>query len=314
MRDTTRRQPMPAAGAAAVFFSGISMALFAILLVPALAAAQSGRGAPQKNPRLASLQIEIWPEYDRPAALVLLKGELAADAALPADVSLRIPASSGGPAAVAYATAASGNLLNLKYERKEAKDFVTVRFRIPERFFHVEFYDPLATNTPDRSYTYVWPGDLAVGRLSVIVQEPAGASGVSVQPSLDANAAGQDGLRYRSAELGALEAGKPLPIRIRYTKTDSRSSSELLKPVVKPNAANSIPQLRPAASEQEMPGWLIILAGAAAALAGAGAAWMWWRRRATASGAQPGGAGFCSKCGNRMAANDRFCSKCGAPV
>ena len=45
------------------------------LLLPAFAFAQGG--APTANPRLASLGIEVWPEYDRPAALVILKGTLA---------------------------------------------------------------------------------------------------------------------------------------------------------------------------------------------------------------------------------------------
>ena len=294
---------------AALVTSGISILVFAIALLPAYAAAPSA----QQNPRLASLQIEIWPEYDRPAALVILKGELAPEVALPAAVSLRIAASSGGPAAVAYAEAASGNLLNLKYERSDAKDFVTLRFNIPGRFFHVEFYDPLATNTPDRSYTYVWPGDLAVGRLSVIVQEPAAASGLSVQPNLDATAAGQDGMRYRSAELGAWDAGKPLPVKIRYTKTESRTSSELIKPkpAAKSSVAGSSPVASTAGAEQGIPGWLVAVAFAAALLAAAGLAWMWWRRRALASGVR---SGACSECGNSMAANDRFCSKCGAPA
>ena len=285
------------------------MMVLAVACMPAYAAAPSA----QRNPRLASLQIEIWPEYDRPAALVLLRVKLAGDVACPADVSLRIPAASGGPAAVAYSTAAGGNLLNLKHERKEAKDFVTVRLRIPERFFHVEFYDPLATNSPDRSYTYIWPGDLAVGRLSVIVQEPAAASELSVQPSLDATAAGQDGLRYRSADLGGFDAGKQLPIEIRYTKTDSQTSSELLKPVAKPNPATA--NLSPgnvspgtAAVEQGFSGWLAALTGVLAVIAGTAFGWMWWRRR------RASGAGVCSKCGNPMAASDRYCSKCGEPA
>ena len=46
------------------------------LLQPALVHAQAAATA---NPRLASLGIEIWPEYDRPAALVILRGTLAED-------------------------------------------------------------------------------------------------------------------------------------------------------------------------------------------------------------------------------------------
>ena len=300
----------PSDGAQAAFASRILMLVLAVMLLPALAAAPSSRDAPKGNPRLASLHIEIWPEFDRPAALVLLKGELAADVALPAAVSLRIAASSGGPAAVAYSTGPSANLLNLKYDRKDAGDFITLRFEVPERYFHLEFYEPLATRTPDRDYTYVWPGDLAANRVSVIVQEPAAANNLSVQPNLDPTATGQDGLRYRSAELGAFDAGKQLSIKVRYTKTDSRVSSEILQL----KAPGSPPVPATGSGKGAFGWWIVILGVAPALLVGAGAVFLWWRRRRKASGAQAGGAGFCSRCGAQRDLGDRFCAKCGASL
>ncbi len=306
MKDTMGRHGTQAGGAPA-FVSRILMLVLAFMLLPVLAAGPSSGGAPKGNPRLASLQIEIWPEFDRPAALVILKGELAANAALPAAVSLRMPASSGGPTAVAASTGLNAKLFNVKYERKDADDFITLTFEVPERFFHIEFYDPLSMRTPDRDYTYVWPGDPAADRLGVIVQEPAAASNLSVQPNLEATAAGQDGLRYRSAELGAFEAGKQLSIKVRYTKTDSRISSEILQ--LKTPDSSPVP----ATGSGKPPfGWVLVLGVAPALLIGAGAAFLWWRRRRKASAAQS--AGFCPKCGAQSASGDRFCAKCGAPL
>lgn len=297
-----------AGGARAVLASRLLMAVLALMLLPVFAAGPSGSGAPLRNPQLASMQIEIWPEFDRPAALVILRGALAADAKLPADVTLRIAASTGGPSAMAYAEAAGGNLLNLQYERKDANDIITLRFKVPERFFHVEFYDLLPTGKPERSYTYVWPGDFAVNRLSVVVQEPAAASNFSVQPSLDATASGQDGLRYRSAELGAHEAGKQLPIKVTYTKSDARTSADILG-----QKAPAGPTPAPAASSSdEVTKGVLIFILAVSLLIGIGMAVLWWRGRATTSTARSGGAGACTKCGTPRAADDRFCSNCGA--
>jgi len=309
MNESTRRHETHTRSPAALAARGISMLMLAVACVTAYGAAPSAAG----NPRLTSLQIEIWPEYDRPAALVMLNGEIAPEVALPAAVSLRLGAESGGPTAVAFASKADGNLMNLKYEISQAKDFVTVRFKAPERYFHVEFYDPLPTNAPDRRYTYIWPGDLAVGRLSVIVQEPAAASDLSVQPKLDAVATSPEGRRYHSAELGAHEAGKPFPIKISYTRTESRTSSELLKPEGKPKPATETfspgnISAGTAAVERGFSGWLAALSGALAVLAGTVLGWTWWRRRKASS------TGLCSECGNRMGANDRFCAKCGAPA
>ena len=222
-REGTTRAMIEATAALRCPRRALRMIALALLVLPAFALAQTG-GAPKDNPRLASLNIEIWPEYDRPAALVILRGALAEGVKLPAAITLRLPAASGGPGAVAYSATADGNLLNLKHERANSGEFITLKFEVPERFFHVEFYEPIATGAAARTYRYVWPGDLAVERATVVVQEPASASEFTVEPRLEGVSTGQDGLRYRTAELGKLEAGKPLSIALRYTKLDANPS------------------------------------------------------------------------------------------
>lgn len=308
MREDAKRD-MPARAGAAAFASAMAIILFTIVPLLALAAVPPSRSA-QENPRFVNLQVEIWPEFDRRgAALVMLKGELSAELTLPAAVSLRIPASSGGPSAVAFAPAAGAELLNLAYDRIDGDGFITLRFKAPQRFVHVEFYDPLATQNTERSYTYVWPGDAVVDRLVARVQEPAAASNVSVQPDLGAGAAAPDGLLYRTAELGAHATGKQLPFNIRYTKSNPQTSTEIFGT----NASDSNPAA-PAGSSPLFPGWVLGLAGAIGVSVAAVVGVLSWRRREKASGTRPGGAGFCSQCGNRLDSGGRFCSKCGAAV
>jgi hypothetical protein len=309
VRFERSRRCWPVSGATAAFVLVIAMLLFGIMPRPALAADPASRSATQENARFASLVIEIWPEFDRRATLVILKGELPADLALPAAVSLRIPASSGGPSAVAFGTAARGELFNLAYDRADADDFITLRFKAAQRFVHIEFYDLLATGAPDRRYTYVWPGDLAVDQLSVRVQEPAAASNVSVQPDLGTGFAGPDGLVYRTAALGALDAGRQLSIDLRYTRTESRTSAEILNL----NAPESASQAT-TDSVQVFPRWLLLVVVIIVALVAlTGVAALWWHRRRKALSAGPGSA-FCPQCGNRLISGSRFCSTCGTPV
>lgn len=130
MHGEVTQPRIDARAARADFASRLGMLVLAMLLLPVLALAQTG-GAPKGNPRLASLNIEIWPEYDRPAALVILKAVLAQGVMLPAAVTLRLPASSGGPSAVAFSSTAGGDLLNLKHERESAGEFVTLKFDVP---------------------------------------------------------------------------------------------------------------------------------------------------------------------------------------
>jgi hypothetical protein len=214
---------------------------------------------------------------------------LAESVPLPAAVSLRLPKSSGGAAAVAYSTTADGNLLNLKYESATSGEFITLKFEMPERFFHVEFYEPIATTAPARSFRYAWPGDLAAERIAVVVQEPAAASDIAVEPKLDGASTGQNGLHYRSADLGALEAGKALPITVRYTKADARPSAEILKPkvndlsAVTAAASSANPHgAAVAAASGGMPDWVYPIAGLLLLGLGGGAlVWRQWRRAST---------------------------------
>jgi len=303
-------------GGRAGFGARIRILVLTLLLLPAFALAQGG--APKGNPRLASLAIEVWPEYDRPAALVILKGALADDVKLPAAVTLRLPAASGGAAAVAYSDTADGNLLNLKHEFAKAGEYVALRFDAPTRFFHIEFYEPIATAAPARSFRYVWPGDFAVERVTAVVQEPATAIDVAVEPNLDRPSTGQDGLRYRSADLGALAAGKPLPIAVRYTKADARPSAEILNPARTAAPAQASPPASavapaPAAGAGGLPDWAYPLAGFVllGVLGAALIAWQ-WRRSARATTAPV--ARTCAKCGAPLAAGQRFCGSCGAKV
>ncbi|MDP2950581.1 MAG: zinc ribbon domain-containing protein [Chloroflexota bacterium] len=280
----------------------------------------------QESPRLASLEIDIWPEFDRPAALVILRAEIAGDVTLPATVSLRIPTSSGGPAALASAASADSQLFDLPYQRTDAQvDFITLTFSTPDRFFQLEFYDPLRIDTADRNYTYVWPGDLPVDQLSVELQQPAGAADLSVQPELGAGVVNPDGLVYRQADLGAFDMGNGLTIDIRYRKTDPRTSAEILglETRAPPSAAEG--------TGSEVPRWLLVLPVLAALVIGASGVILWrrrgWlpstsarrmtragRRREQAAGQPENVPHFCPRCGNRLRSRDRFCPECGTAV
>jgi hypothetical protein len=280
-----------------------------MLLSPPSAVAQTTGGA-QGNPRLASLGIEIWPEYDRPAVLVILKGTVAEGVKLPAAVALRLPVAAGGPTAVAYSATADGNLLNLNYQPATAGEFVNITFDVPERFFHVEFYDPITTTTPGRDYRYIWPGDLAADRVTVAVQEPAGATALAVEPSLDIVSMGQEGLRYRAAELGAVAVGKALPIVVRYTKSDARPSAEIMKPQPReaPAAVAST-----ADTDTPVSGRVLALRAGALLTVGASSAYIWRRRRRAVPPAAPSHR-HCIQCGAPQAHGDRYCGGCGTKL
>jgi len=284
-------------------------AVLGIIPMLGLAVPPAGPNSLQESPHLATLQVEIWPEFDRPDVLVLLRGELAADAKLPAAMSLPIPGSSHGPTAVAFAGTSDGELFNLKYDYHPGADYGTVRFELPQRYFHIEFYDPIVIGTPQRRYNYTWSSGLAADSVTVRVQEPARATDISVQPALGKGLAGPNNLLYRQANIGALKAGTPLPIEIRYTKADSRTSAEIL------GMGAAASQTTAAAEDAEkIPIWLLAVAIALVVGTVIGTVIVWWWRRKKAIAAPRTHASFCAQCGNELGSGDCFCSKCGAVV
>ena len=265
----------------------------------------------QANPRLASVSIEIWPEFDRPAALVIVRGAIAEGVKLPAQLSLRLPASSGGPAAVAYSASADGNLLNLRYEHAPSGAYTIVKFEAPERFFHVEFYDPMTTGDPARTFRYAWAGDFAADRATVVVQEPASAQGLVTDPELKELSSGAAGLNYRMGDIGSLASGKAVPITIKYTKSDARSSVDIKGIRTAQAAAPASPAVQPSSASDaaHLPMWALPMA-ALVTLAATGVLLLALVRRRQVGRS----AAYCTKCGAPLAPGNDYCGKCGAKV
>src|SRR3990172_1251327 len=97
---------------------------------------------------LSELQIAFWPEYDRPAMLIIYRGTLSPDTSLPASLKFDIPARYGPPLAVAF-TGSNGQLLNLDYTTSASGDTITIAFDAPTPSFQFEYYD----TTLDLTYT-----------------------------------------------------------------------------------------------------------------------------------------------------------------
>ncbi len=71
------------------------------------------RAAAQSIPAFDSVEISLWPEFDKPAMLVIYRANLPADVQFPVSVSLPIPAGVQ-PNAVAQGSA-DGRLVDVEY-------------------------------------------------------------------------------------------------------------------------------------------------------------------------------------------------------
>lgn len=294
---------------------------------------------------LESAQIELWPEYDRPEMLVILSADLPADAPLPATLTLRLP-----PAGTLHAVAmrdAQDGLVNMPYTTGLVDGSTVITLTLAQPNFHLEYYDgALVTDGNRRRFTFTWPADWSTAAARVRVQEPAGASNLTVTPPLSPAGTGEFGLAYLAGDLGAIGAGQATTVELAYDKSTTELSADTSAPVATPAAL---------AGSSLLPAPVVI---GVAVLVGALVLglWIWNRQRrppaAPARGSRatrrpsapapqssrpspvadvpaapspredPAAAAvpattpphFCTQCGQPLQAGDRFCRACGAAV
>ncbi|WP_322808001.1 zinc ribbon domain-containing protein [Thermanaerothrix sp.] len=288
---------------------------------------QAHHASAQNEITLASLEIDLWPEYDRPEMLVIYRLTLDNSVKLPAQLTLRIPAAVGSPYNVAYEDAADGMLYNLNYSTQTDGNWLRVSFTTPSPTLQVEYYDPgLKKEGALRTFEYLWPGDYAVKDLTVVVQQPPTATAWTLIPSMGSGVKGNDGLTYYHYAVGELKAGTSFVLRLRYEKANDDLSAPMQP--VQPAAP-----IETAGSEQGGPWYtqvwvLVIAAGAVLILTGL----LWWfaltrapaqkrtdkrPRHAARMGVSPSSDAsplrglYCPACGHRVQPEDRFCRTCG---
>jgi hypothetical protein len=178
----------------------------------------SGVGLAQTDLSIRSLEVAIWPEYDRPSALVIYQVRLEEDIDLPAVVSLPIPARVGDPHAVA-AWNPDGSLDDsIPWTITTQGELNLVEITTDANGVWLEFYDELTFQGEGRGYTYTWPGGVVIDSLSFEILHPVGADDLVISPQGQTSVA-TDGLTYSRLELGARAPDESISIDLSYSKS-----------------------------------------------------------------------------------------------
>ena len=297
------------------------LVLLCLLCLPAATRAQ-------ESVSFSSVEAAIWPEYDRPEVLVIYRIALTPQQTLPAEISLRIPATAGSPNAVA-GTTTEGALINIPYTMEKEGEWLRIDFQATSPELQLEYYDSaLVKDGASRHFEFVWPGDYAVGAFSVEVQQPLGASQMRIEPGMVSSEQGDGGFTYYRSDIGELSQDETLAISIDYQKpNDDLSASNT--PIEPTGPLDNSTEGR--SSMMSVLPWFLGLVGVL--LIGGGGAWYWFsgrqkpqqpekhRRRSRSktstqgvSGGVENGQVYCHQCGKRAAGGDRFCRACGATL
>ena len=299
--------------------AGYCMAVLALAAGPAAQQALAG---------LQHLEVALWPEFDRPAVLVIYRFELSPSTPLPARLALPIPAGTGELHALAYVDP-EGQLLNIEDRSFQTLDgWTTVQFSTLGLQGQLEYYADLVRSGDQRSFQFDWPGGVSLDSFGYEVQQPPTAVDFAVAPAPNDQAAGQNGLTHLYGTLQPTGPEWTTRIELSYQKADELLSADSLQA---PEQQPALGQLAPPAGGLELQTALPwALGGLGVVLLGAGVFWYLrlsrpaparanQERRPAREGRKAGAEIeaspiYCHNCGTRAGASDVFCRQCGTKL
>jgi len=271
-------------------------------------------------PKLDSLNVELWSEYDQPSMLVINQFVVSQDTPLPASVTLRFPK--------------DGNLVAVAIQNNEGKlytkDFAlpaqqgnwqTVTINVESYQPHrIEYYQPLTRDGNKREFKYQWFGDYYVKRFNVMVLIPADSTQLITSPVLQSTSTSKDGLLISgTVTKSEMKVMNSFQFDLQYQRTSTALAD--------PDAADQVQPSQPVG--KNTPGrvsitnlpWIIGGFGLALIVI---ALFSYWRstqsseekplrrRHRNEAEATSEEEAYCHECGTRAHAGDRFCRTCGS--
>ena len=286
------------------------------LLILGCTLALPSRAASQEPLRLASLEVKLWPEYDRPSMLVIYDFQLPEGTTLPAQVSLRVPADAEVNAVAALQ---NGEFVNSDYDISDAEGgwrTVTVIVDAPAAY-RIEYYRPLNISGARREFNFEWPGDYEVHAFTVSVQQPVDTTSMSTDPSYPSKKE-TDGLTYYTSPVSSLKQDEAFNVAVQYEKTSDRLTVPTSD--IQPSAPLNENTTGRVSLSNYVP-YIIGALGVTLVVGGLGYYFLWGKPRSSEKRPRrrshprqtetAGGEVYCHQCGQRARPTDRFCRVCG---
>ena len=279
-------------------------------------------GQAQGQIELANLSILLWPEFDRPATLVIYQGQLADSVSLPAQLSFRLPAHITEVNAVAT-LGETNQLINNAYTTELEAEFLRLDFTVANPLFQFEYYDPnlLTKAEQQRSLVYETTLPYPVSQARIELQQPAKATDVKTDPPASETFTGGDALTYHVVNLGSLQPETLIALSGSYQKTDSALTAAAVSS--SPQNLSPPPAVETGDSPPAVAYWLI--GGGVLLLIMASATWFYQNRpapilaksatkptpRQRTPATKPQQVNFCPQCGTKRRPQAAYCHHCG---
>ena len=269
----------------------------------------------QGVPSLSSAEVRIWPEYDQPSVLIILRMIVSPGTSLPVTMIFRIPAAAKKPNALAVGQTPD-TVADTAYTLEPDGKWVKVIVKVTAPAIQMEYYDPaISKNGKARDFSFEWLSDYAVDKVHVELQQPFDASAMQIQPPLPNVNPIQDELTYYTGDFGPLAAGKSFTLTAKYQKDSDALSISSMN--IQPSAPVDESTTGRVSFGTYLPwliaavGVLMIAGGLYYYFRGTGRPRLTARRRHASSEETAEGQTYCPQCGARARSGDRFCRTCG---
>jgi ribosomal protein L32 len=295
---------------------------FLLFVIVALLALPIGAQA-QTEIVLSDLTIQLWPDHDQPAVLVIYDFSLMPETILPTTVHFQIPANGN---LVAVAKSVGGDLLTVEASEATQGPTTTVTLTITDQTnYHIEYYMPYQQENATRDFVFTWPGDYAVKAFHLALQKPTAATNLTTDPVMSEVPADANGFAYLSTEVVSAAAHDTFSLHVRYDNVDNILSASTL--TVQPSS----PLTEDLPGQVSLTTYLPWALGVLAVVLIVGVlGWYWFSSRGETypSRTKPRRAGrktaekagnaatqvYCHQCGQRARPDDRFCRTCGTQL
>jgi hypothetical protein len=273
----------------------------------------------QSTVQLTSVQVGLFPEYDRSGMLVVLNFEISRDTTGLQTLTFQVPSESTSLSMLQRPESGEPSLLD--FSSSTTGQWKHVELLTDAQTIQMEYYDPNLLKEEDRRfYEYHWLSIYDAESLKLTVRQPFGASKLQVDPPLETRETGPDNATYYTQDLGPVPAGEMFILNLTYTTdtTNQAYPAQRVEPAASVNDAT--PGRTPSPLSVIM--WLLTVAVAVLVLV---SLYYWWfksnvmeKRDRMVQGVgimnPEKQAVFCHECGMRSRPGDSYCSNCGTEL
>lgn len=274
----------------------------------------------QDKVAIQTIDVSLWPEYDKAEMLVIDHIMLSEGAVFPVQFDMLVPVDSVVNAVAVGQSSDQVTDQGVEYTTAKDGEWLVISITATGPAILLEYYDPNLKKDGDlRSYAYRWLSDYDAAGFVIIFQEPFDAIDFKSSLPLEDDGIHPDNLQYYFSSVGAVPAGKELVFDVSYQKpTDALSVSQLeIQPVdVNENTSGRV------SLDHYLP---YIIGGFGVILILGGLVYYWQsgrsgskksrpRQRARANREEIESDVYCAQCGTRARGGDRFCRSCGSRI